>query len=241
MSAVYFPNLRAKSGEIEGLAHLSPRSRALTSTGRFGLFGPAGGLQWSRSSRNELRVWEVGFDGWPTFREIGLARVRDKANLDIFWLKDEALEESANLPARKLSRRISLRILKQLWSSFQPLRKISGKRKPGNLTTDVKIPGIAAIDFEGATQLLAGSAIMQSVPICREFVCEVDLMAASTAEKLIQPNAQNRYEVTSSDLPLSCPMPSMYLWNSHPRVFLPIEKTGWAKCPYCSAEYTLQR
>lgn len=24
---------------------------------------------------------------------------RDKANLDIFWLKDEALEESANLPA----------------------------------------------------------------------------------------------------------------------------------------------
>ena len=24
---------------------------------------------------------------------------RDKVNLDIFWLKDEALEESANLPA----------------------------------------------------------------------------------------------------------------------------------------------
>jgi len=24
-------------------------------------------------------------------------------------------------------------------------------------------------------------------------------------------------------------------------VFLPIEKTGWAKCPYCSAEYTLIR
>jgi type I restriction enzyme M protein len=24
---------------------------------------------------------------------------RDKANLDIFWLKDDALEESANLPA----------------------------------------------------------------------------------------------------------------------------------------------
>lgn len=59
--------------------------------------------------------------------------------------------------------------------------------------------------------------------------------------KLIQPNAKNQYMVTASDLPLSCPMPSMYLWNSHPRVFLPIEKTGWAKCPYCSAEYTLIR
>jgi uncharacterized Zn-finger protein len=36
-------------------------------------------------------------------------------------------------------------------------------------------------------------------------------------------------------------MPGMHLWNSHPRVFLPIEKSGWAKCPYCSAEYTLSR
>ena len=65
------------------------------------------------------------------------------------------------------------------------------------------------------------------------------LMAARTAP-LIQPNAQNRYEVTAEDLPLSCPMPQMYLWNSHPRVYLPIQATGWAKCPYCSAEYTLK-
>jgi uncharacterized Zn-finger protein len=36
-------------------------------------------------------------------------------------------------------------------------------------------------------------------------------------------------------------MPGMQLWNSHPRVFLPIEKTGWAKCPYCSAEYELKK
>src|SRR5215207_11073690 len=53
------------------------------------------------------------------------------------------------------------------------------------------------------------------------------------AAKLIQPNAQNQYTVTAADLPLSCPMPGMHLWNSHPRVYLPIEKTGWAKCPYC--------
>jgi uncharacterized Zn-finger protein len=60
-------------------------------------------------------------------------------------------------------------------------------------------------------------------------------------EGLLEPNASNCYEVTSADLPLSCPMPSMKLWNSHPRVYLAIEKTGWAKCPYCSAEYTLRR
>jgi uncharacterized Zn-finger protein len=36
-------------------------------------------------------------------------------------------------------------------------------------------------------------------------------------------------------------MPEMYLWNSHPRVYLPIEETGWAKCPYCGAEYNLTK
>jgi uncharacterized Zn-finger protein len=66
-------------------------------------------------------------------------------------------------------------------------------------------------------------------------------VTAERSEKLIQPNAQHQYEVTAADLPLSCPMPGMYLWNSHPRVYLPIEKTGWAKCPYCSAEYTLKK
>ena len=66
-----------------------------------------------------------------------------------------------------------------------------------------------------------------------------ELMAVTT-RPLIQPNAQNQYDVTAEDVPLSCPMPQMYLWNSHPRVYLPIEATGWAKCPYCSAEYTLK-
>ena len=64
---------------------------------------------------------------------------------------------------------------------------------------------------------------------------------AAVTKPLIESNAQNRYDVTPEDLPLSCPMPQMILWNSHPRVYLPIEATGWAKCPYCSAEYTLQR
>ncbi|MEM1173769.1 MAG: zinc-finger domain-containing protein [Pseudomonadota bacterium] len=56
-------------------------------------------------------------------------------------------------------------------------------------------------------------------------------------QNLIQPNAQHRYGVRRSDLPLSCPMPGMYLWNSHPKVYIPIEETGEAKCPYCGAVY----
>ena len=58
---------------------------------------------------------------------------------------------------------------------------------------------------------------------------------------LLQANASRVYEVEEADLPLSCPMPEMTLWNSHPRVYLPIEETGSAKCPYCGAEYTLER
>mgnify|MGYP001182507908 CR=1 FL=1 len=58
-------------------------------------------------------------------------------------------------------------------------------------------------------------------------------------QELIPANIQNKYEVSSKDLPLSCPMPSMYLWNSHPRVFLPIEATGEATCHYCGALYKL--
>ncbi|MGH8224395.1 MAG: zinc-finger domain-containing protein, partial [Woeseiaceae bacterium] len=37
-------------------------------------------------------------------------------------------------------------------------------------------------------------------------------------QDLIPANAQHRYEVRRSDVPLSCPMPGMYLWNSHPKV-----------------------
>jgi uncharacterized Zn-finger protein len=65
-------------------------------------------------------------------------------------------------------------------------------------------------------------------------------MSARPNPPLLVPNAQHRYEVTRADLPLACPMPEMQLWNSHPRVYLAIEETGWAKCAYCGAEYTLQ-
>jgi len=63
--------------------------------------------------------------------------------------------------------------------------------------------------------------------------------AGSVDENLIPANSQHRYVVRSQDLPLSCPMPGMYLWNSHPKVYLPIEETGNAKCPYCGAQYVM--
>ena len=59
-------------------------------------------------------------------------------------------------------------------------------------------------------------------------------------EDLQRANGKNEYEVGRDDLPLSCPMPGMYLWNSHPRVYIPVEVTGEAKCPYCGALYVLK-
>jgi len=52
-------------------------------------------------------------------------------------------------------------------------------------------------------------------------------------------NARQEYEVSRKDLPLSCPTPEQKIWNSHPRVYLPVEETGTAVCPYCSARYRL--
>lgn len=46
-------------------------------------------------------------------------------------------------------------------------------------------------------------------------------------------------KVTRADLPLACPRQGDELASMHPRVFLPIEKTGEAICPYCGAKYLL--
>lgn len=47
-------------------------------------------------------------------------------------------------------------------------------------------------------------------------------------------------EIDVNELPLHCPTPAMPLWNAHPRVFLPIDQTGEALCPYCGARYRLK-
>jgi uncharacterized Zn-finger protein len=65
--------------------------------------------------------------------------------------------------------------------------------------------------------------------------------ANPAAEKLVAANAENCYRVTAADLPLSCPMPGMALWNSHPKVYLPIaDQGGHARCPYCGAKFQLE-
>ena len=53
-------------------------------------------------------------------------------------------------------------------------------------------------------------------------------------------NEQRLVEVGDGDLPLHCPMPGQSLWNSHPRVFLPIEDKGEVLCPYCGTLYRLK-
>jgi len=72
-------------------------------------------------------------------------------------------------------------------------------------------------------------------------VTSVATKSGTIDQNLIPANAQHRYEVRQEDLPLSCPMSGMYLWNSHPKVYLPIEETGEAMCPYCGARYYLRK
>jgi len=53
-------------------------------------------------------------------------------------------------------------------------------------------------------------------------------------------NTQAQVEVSRADLPLSCPQPNQKIWNAHPRVYLPIEESGEATCPYCGTHYVLK-
>jgi len=57
--------------------------------------------------------------------------------------------------------------------------------------------------------------------------------------KPLQSGERAKHQVSRKDLPLMCPTPELELWNMHPRVYLPIEATGHAVCPYCGAEYEL--
>jgi len=53
-------------------------------------------------------------------------------------------------------------------------------------------------------------------------------------------------ELLAKDLNASggvfCPSASagMKLWNTHPRIYLDVARTGEAKCAYCGTEYTLK-
>lgn len=47
-------------------------------------------------------------------------------------------------------------------------------------------------------------------------------------------------KITKENCPLSCPMSREPIWDAHPRVYLAIEETGKAVCPYCGAQYILE-
>jgi type I restriction enzyme M protein len=51
---------------------------------------------------------------------------RDKVNLDIFWLKDEALEDSANLPASDV---IATEFVQDLEVALEQFREIESDLK----------------------------------------------------------------------------------------------------------------
>ena len=58
--------------------------------------------------------------------------------------------------------------------------------------------------------------------------------------KTEQPDdTQRNVVVYRNELPLSCPTDDN-VWNKHPKVYLPIDKTGVEVCPYCGTRFVLQ-
>jgi len=54
-------------------------------------------------------------------------------------------------------------------------------------------------------------------------------------------NANRLYKVSKKDLPICCPMPDMDIWNSHPKVYIPLgDDNKEDMCPYCSAKFELK-
>jgi uncharacterized Zn-finger protein len=78
-------------------------------------------------------------------------------------------------------------------------------------------------------------ALPKALPVNSQTADKTQVNASANAPA----NGQQQYSIKRAELPLACPSPAMALWNSHPRVFLQVAKTGFAKCPYCGAEYTL--
>jgi uncharacterized Zn-finger protein len=101
------------------------------------------------------------------------------------------------------------------------------------------LSGAKSASFGSAKDDFARISVIRRIPR-RPPGFPIMASVAAPAAKLVPANAENRYDVHRSDLPLSCPMPGMALWNSHPKVYLPVEAEGSAKCPYCGAVYTLK-
>ena len=61
---------------------------------------------------------------------------------------------------------------------------------------------------------------------------------AADQKSFATPNAKSAVEVKTTDLPIHCPVEGSSLWNSHPRVYIPVaENGGESRCPYCGTIY----
>ena len=109
-------------------------------------------------------------------------------------------------------------------SSWKP--NATSDKHPRLLAGRVQLPATAAVGV--AALLDCASSVSSQIVIA---------MSQTTAPA----NAEKRYTVSRADLPLSCPTPEMALWNSHPRVYLPIDKEpgGECACPYCGVVFVL--
>jgi len=47
--------------------------------------------------------------------------------------------------------------------------------------------------------------------------------------------------VSNNEIPFHCPPKDEKIWNMHPKVFLSFSKEGKSKCPYCGANYQLDK
>ena len=64
-------------------------------------------------------------------------------------------------------------------------------------------------------------------------------MNQSVSEK--PTNNENIQHISQTDLPLSCPNKGSETWNAHPKVYLDLDASGQARCPYCGARYVLDK
>ncbi len=63
---------------------------------------------------------------------------------------------------------------------------------------------------------------------------------AANQSAFSQPNTKTAIEVKAGDLPVHCPVSGSSLWNSHPRVYIPVQENGGeSKCPYCGTIFKL--
>lgn len=54
-----------------------------------------------------------------------------------------------------------------------------------------------------------------------------------------QAQTEESVKLKKSELPAYCPTEKMGLWNSHPRVYIPLEEKKEANCPYCGTHFSL--